>query len=81
MAEDIDTSYDRAAAALRDANVLLINAGAGIGVDSGLPDLRGDQGFWKAYPPLARLGLSFVDMATQTGLPVIPSLPGAMATV
>lgn len=43
---------------------LLITAGAGMGVDSGLPDFRGNQGFWKAYPPLKHLGKSFVDMAT-----------------
>jgi NAD-dependent SIR2 family protein deacetylase len=42
---------------------MLVAAGAGIGVDSGLPDFRGDQGFWRAYPPLQRLGISFVDMA------------------
>ena len=35
-----------------------------MGVDSGLHDFRGDQGFWKAYPPLKHLGKSFVDMAT-----------------
>ena len=34
-----------------------------MGVDSGLPDFRGDKGFWKAYPPFERLGVSFVDMA------------------
>lgn len=34
-----------------------------MGVDSGLPDFRGDQGFWCAYPAYARLGLSFVDCA------------------
>jgi NAD-dependent SIR2 family protein deacetylase len=34
-----------------------------MGVDSGLPDFRGDRGFWKAYPPFERLGVSFVDMA------------------
>jgi NAD-dependent SIR2 family protein deacetylase len=34
-----------------------------MGVDSGLPDFRGDRGFWKAYPPYERLGLSFVDAA------------------
>jgi NAD-dependent SIR2 family protein deacetylase len=34
-----------------------------MGVDSGLPDFRGNEGFWKAYPPYARLGLSFVDAA------------------
>lgn len=49
---------------LKQVDGLLITAGAGIGVDSGLPDFRGDQGFWKAYPPLKHLGKSFVDMAT-----------------
>ena len=34
-----------------------------MGRDSGLPDFRGDQGFWRAYPPLAQLGLSFVELA------------------
>jgi NAD-dependent SIR2 family protein deacetylase len=28
-----------------------------------LPDFRGDQGFWQAYPMYERLGLSFVDAA------------------
>ncbi len=52
-----------AASALASAEAVLIGAGAGMGVDSGLPDFRGDRGFWKAYPPYERLGLSFVDMA------------------
>lgn len=34
-----------------------------MGVDSGLPDFRGDDGFWKAYPPFRKLGLSFIDLA------------------
>lgn len=34
-----------------------------MGVDSGLPDFRGDTGFWKAYPPIAKLGISFYEMA------------------
>jgi NAD-dependent SIR2 family protein deacetylase len=52
-----------AAAALRSAGALAITAGAGMGVDSGLPDFRGDEGFWMAYPPYERLGISFVDAA------------------
>jgi NAD-dependent SIR2 family protein deacetylase len=56
-------SYQRAAAALEEAEALVVTAGAGIGVDSGLPDFRGDKGFWKAYPMYARLGLSFVNAA------------------
>ncbi len=41
----------------------MITAGAGMGVDSGLPDFRGNEGFWQAYPPIAKLGISFVEMA------------------
>ncbi|AJE02360.1 SIR2 family NAD-dependent protein deacylase [Geobacter pickeringii] len=53
----------RAAEALRHARALVITAGAGMGVDSGLPDFRGDAGFWKAYPPYERLGITFVGAA------------------
>ena len=53
----------RAAQAIKDADALLICAGAGIGVDSGLPDFRGREGFWKAYPPLAEAGIDFYDIA------------------
>jgi NAD-dependent SIR2 family protein deacetylase len=56
-------AYGRAAAELRRAGALVVTAGAGMGVDSGLPDFRGNQGFWKAYPPYERLGLSFTDAA------------------
>lgn len=52
-----------AASIVNDAEVFIITAGAGMGVDSGLPDFRGDHGFWQAYPAYARLGLSFVDCA------------------
>lgn len=52
-----------AAEKIRNSSDLLITAGAGMGVDSGLPDFRGTEGFWKAYPPLAKLGLSFSDAA------------------
>ncbi len=54
---------EAAAAAIAGADALLITAGAGMGVDSGLPDFRGDHGFWTAYPPMRRLGISFVEMA------------------
>src|SRR5262245_20833938 len=52
-----------AARVVAAADALLITAGAGMGVDSGLPDFRGDEGFWRAYPPFRELGLSFVDLA------------------
>jgi len=48
---------------LKNADAILISAGAGMGVDSGLPDFRGEEGFWKAYPSIKELGLSFRDIA------------------
>ncbi len=52
-----------AARAIERADALLLTAGAGLGVDSGLPDFRGDTGFWEAYPPLRERGLSFGEIA------------------
>lgn len=53
----------RAATAILKADTLLITAGAGMGVDSGLPDFRGPKGFWKVYPQYAAARLSFSDLA------------------
>jgi NAD-dependent SIR2 family protein deacetylase len=52
-----------AAEAIRTASTLVITSGAGMGVDSGLPDFRGERGFWNAYPPYRRLKLSFIQAA------------------
>lgn len=58
-----EASFDRAAEIIASASALVITAGAGMGVDSGLPDFRGNHGFWNAYPMYERLGLSFVQAA------------------
>jgi NAD-dependent SIR2 family protein deacetylase len=67
-------AVESAARAMADAEGLLIGAGAGMGVDSGLPDFRGDTGFWEAYPPFERAGLRFVDMANPTWFERDPEL-------
>ncbi|GGP35693.1 SIR2 family NAD-dependent protein deacylase [Saccharothrix coeruleofusca] len=54
---------ERAAELVAGAGAVLVCAGAGMGVDSGLPDFRGAEGFWRAYPPYARLGLRFEELA------------------
>jgi NAD-dependent SIR2 family protein deacetylase len=71
---NVQDNFERAAGAIRDADALLVTAGAGMGVDSGLPDFRGNEGFWKAYPPMARLGISFVEMANPTWFDHDPTL-------
>lgn len=48
---------------LQEADAIFITAGRGIGVDSGLPDCRGTQEFWKAYPKAEELGLCFEESA------------------
>jgi NAD-dependent SIR2 family protein deacetylase len=74
VTEALDAAIARAAALIRDADALLIGAGAGIGVDSGLPDFRGDHGFWRAYPPLAELGIRFVEIANPRSFARHPEL-------
>ena len=64
----------KAAEAIAWSDALLVTAGAGMGVDSGLPDFRGDVGFWRAYPPLKALGISFVDMANPRWFDTDPEL-------
>lgn len=59
------------------ADALLVTAGAGMGVDSGLPDFRGTQGFWRAYPVIAKLGLSFEEMANPAWFKDDPALAWA----
>ena len=51
---------------LKNSEALFITAGAGIGIDSGLPDFRGKHGFWKAYPYFKEVGMSFQDAANPS---------------
>jgi len=59
------------------AEAILVTAGAGMGVDSGLPDFRGTEGFWRAYPPIAKLGLRFEEMADPRWFEEDPELAWA----
>lgn len=75
-AADLEQSaaIERAAAWIADADAILITAGAGMGVDSGLPDFRGDAGFWQAYPALAAGKVRFVDIANAEAFRQTPAL-------
>ncbi len=59
---------------LAQADGLVIAAGAGMGVDSGLPDFRGNDGFWKAYPALGRARMNFYEVASPQTFELDPRL-------
>jgi len=44
-------------------DAIFILAGAGMGVDSGLPDFRVNDGFWREYPKAKELGVGFSELA------------------
>ena len=54
---------ERAACLIELAEALVIAVRAGVGVDSGLPDFRKNDGFWKGYPALAKAGIDFDSIA------------------
>ncbi len=68
---------EEAAQILKNAEALLITAGAGMGVDSGLPDFRGSEGFWKAYPVARKMGVSFAELANPYWFEINPKLAWA----
>jgi NAD-dependent SIR2 family protein deacetylase len=71
---NLKDSYRHAARLINEADGILITAGAGMGVDSGLPDFRGNEGFWKAYPALAQAKIFFQQIACPQAFEDDPEL-------
>jgi NAD-dependent SIR2 family protein deacetylase len=74
MQEPFAASFALAARYIAQADSLVIAAGAGMGVDSGLPDFRGNAGFWNAYPALGAARIEFMDIASPTTFRDDPAL-------
>jgi NAD-dependent SIR2 family protein deacetylase len=72
--DGMDDALDYAAQLIEQADALVIAAGAGMGVDSGLPDFRGDSGFWNAYPALGKQGMGFTAIASPRTFTTDPRL-------
>ena len=66
--------FVRCAGEIARSSGLLITAGAGMGVDSGLADFRGAEGLWRAYPPLKQAGLRFEEIANPQAFERDPEL-------
>ncbi|ATE59898.1 SIR2 family NAD-dependent protein deacylase [Thauera sinica] len=73
-ATELEARFQRCARLIAQADGLLITAGAGLGVDSGLPDFRGSEGMWRAYPALGRAGMHFHDIASPNAFDTRPRL-------
>jgi NAD-dependent SIR2 family protein deacetylase len=74
---NIQKNLQKAKQLLEEADAIFITAGAGMGVDSGMPDFRGAEGFWNAYPKARELGLSFEEMANPEWFESDPQLAWA----
>lgn len=72
--EEQQLAMAQAAAWLRDSDGLLVTAGAGMGVDSGLPDFRGNEGLWRVYPALGAAQISFESIANPASFHDDPAL-------
>ncbi len=68
----ITSAIEQAASLLEQADALIVAAGAGMGVDSGLPDFRGREGFWRAYPALRESGIDFYSIASPAAFVSAP---------
>lgn len=66
--------FQKCAELISSATGLLVTAGAGMGVDSGLPDFRGSAGFWNHYPALGKRGMGFTGIANPAAFRANPEL-------
>ncbi|CAI2377310.1 unnamed protein product [Moneuplotes crassus] len=55
--------YKRVARSVARSKAILVTAGAGISIDSGLPDFRIKEGLWEAYPYFKNTNMTFMDAA------------------
>ena len=69
----MNNAIERAAGLIDQADALIVAAGAGMGVDSGLPDFRGREGFWRAYPALKQAGVDFYNIASPSAFESTPA--------
>jgi len=75
-------AVERAASLVEQADALIVAAGAGMGVDSGLPDFRGKDGFWRAYPALRKAQIDFYSISRLPQPSTRrPNVPGASMVI
>ena len=61
-------------------DAILIVAGAGLGIDSGLPDYRGPHGLWNTWHPAKSLNMTYENLSTHELFLENPSLAWGFQT-
>ena len=78
MDKQIKESARLSADIIRNTDALLIVAGAGMGIDSGLPDYRGPNGLWNnpdfIFQPARDMNLTYEDLSTHQNFIENPEL-------
>lgn len=64
----------KAATAIGGADALLVVAGSGMSVDSGIPYFRSNKKFWRAYPAIEKRGLTLEAISHPKGFKQTPRL-------
>ena len=78
--KQVRDAITRAATLIADADAVLIVAGAGMGIDSGLPDYRGPNGLWNTWHPAAQLRMTYEDLSTHEQFVQNPALAWGFQT-
>ena len=63
--KNFNTTITNASNVINNADAILIIAGAGMGIDSGLPDYRGPNGLWNTWHPAKELKLTYEKISTH----------------
>ena len=74
MNKSLKEAVSKSHQTIQDSTALLIVAGAGMGIDSGLPDYRVPNGLWNTWHPARELQMRYEDLSTHQLFESNPSL-------
>ena len=70
----LNENIQKIADIIKNSDCLLIVAGAGMGIDSGLPDYRGPNGLWNTWHPAKTLNMTYDKLSTHENFIEDPEL-------
>lgn len=67
-------NIQKAAEIIKNSDAILISAGSGLSVDSGLPNFKDNEEFWKLYPSYKKLNLNFINISNPKTFKINPKI-------